>query len=160
MKIEMKRRTFVLGIASVPVAISVGNIRFSEAAIGSPPAATVVPRPLTMMSITDSNMAGCEWRWDFFLERAGDGTYSATATQFDKFAEEGEEPWELDPHTSLRNGREICSALQRMADEAGYHADADFLENVALKLDEYDPAIAGEFRSEAAALAEEMGWID
>ena len=160
MKTEMKRRTFVLGAASVPVAAYATHIPMAEAAIASPIQQAVVPKLLTMMSINDSNMAGCEWRWDFVLERGVDGTYIATATQLDMFAEDGDEPWELDPHLSMTNGRELCSAVQAMADEAGYYADAEFLENVAMKLDEFDQALAEEFRTEVAAVAEEMGWYD
>ncbi len=72
--------------------------------------------------------------------------------------EEGEEPWELDPHVSLRNGREICLAVQSMAEAGGYYADPEFLEPIAERLERYDPVLAAEFRSEVSDLAEEMGW--
>ena len=160
MKATMKRRTFVLGAIATPVAGSLGQTPMAEAASVLPPVKAASPKPLTLWSIDDSNMAGFEWRWDFVLTRSVDGTYKATATQYDFFAEECEEPWELDPRTSLRSGREICSAVQAMVNDAGYYADEDFLERVALKLDEYDQAIAEEFRCEIAALAEELGWND
>ncbi|MGA9436153.1 MAG: hypothetical protein WBV62_18135 [Roseobacter sp.] len=67
-------------------------------------------------------------------------------------------PWELDPRTSLRSGRQICSAVQAMVNEAGCYADEDSLESVALKLDEYDRALAKEFRDEVSLMLEEMEW--
>ncbi len=145
-------------MASVPLALSVGKWPNSSAT--STAAGNVTSKPLTMMSINDYNMAGCEWGWDFVLEKVADGSFSATATQYDKWAEYDKEPWELDTHLSLQNGHEICSAVQSMAGEAGYHADAEYLERVAAKLDAYDPVLAAEFRSEIMDLSEEWGWED
>ena len=158
MNSNMKRRTFVLGAVSIPAVILTRQFPIAQAANASTVMEPVIPKPLTMMTINDSNMAGCEWQWDFVLKRSFDGTHTATATQYDKFAEEDEEPWELDPHQSLRNGREICSAVRSMVEPGGYYADAEFLERVAEKLESYDPRLAAEFRAEVSDLVEEMGW--
>ena len=154
MKIDMSRRTFVLSAASIPLTASVGKIPIAEAAVVE----QVSQKPLMMKTINDANMAGCEWRWDFVLKRSSDGTHIATATQYDKWAEENEEPWELDPHQSLQNGREICAAVRSMAEAGGYHADAEFLEPIAERLESYDPRLAEDFRAEVSDLAEEWGW--
>ena len=150
----MKRRTFVLGAASSPVAASAGIIPIAEVVTLERAAA----KPLTMMSVDGSNMAGFEWRWDFVLERSADGTFSAKATQFDILPEPEDEPWELDPHVSLKNGREVFAALERLADEAWCQVDAEVLERIATRLDDFDPVLAWEFRDEAERFAEEMGW--
>ena len=158
MKSNMTRRTFVRGAASVPMVFVVGQIPTFEAANASAVVEPVAHKPLIMKTINDANMAGFEWRWDFVLQRSSDGTYTVTGTQYDKFAEENEEPWELDPYLSLRDGREICSALCSMVNDNGYYADAEFLEPIADKLESYDPRLAEEFRAEVSDLAEEMGW--
>jgi hypothetical protein len=157
MEVGMKRRTYIFGAMSVPVVVTAGYIPSTEAANTSIAVEQVTQNSPTMMSIDDFNMAGFEWRWDFVLKRSSDGTFSATATQYDKWPEEDEEPWELEPHQSLQNGREICSAVRYMVEECGYHA-LDCLEPIAEKLESYDPRLAAEFRTEVSDLAEEMGW--
>jgi hypothetical protein len=139
----MSRRAFVVGAISTPVILNADLFPLAE------PANTAVKqiavKPKTLFALWDSNMAMQSWQWDFVLENAPDGSFTLSANQIFEYADEEDEPWELDPVSALRTGDDIYSALSGMLNEVGYPADD--LEEASDVLAQFDPKLADEFRS-------------
>jgi hypothetical protein len=75
-----------------------------------------------ILSISDSNMPGDSWRWNFQLERKAGGTHTLSCEQIIE-----DEPLEIDPVSGLRTGEDIYEALRSMLDNCGCSRRSGYL---------------------------------
>ena len=94
-----------------------------------------------ILEFSDSNMAGYEWSWIFFINRTADHRFTASGVQT---ATEGP-ILRIPARRGLRDGAEIYAALAELVSEAGYElADYD-LQEVAKKVGQVDPTLVSDF---------------
>ncbi len=153
---SMSRRAFIGGAVATPVVASNALIP-AEGIAKTASICEKVKKTTTILNITDSNMAGFYWHWNFDLNGNADGSFTLTGIQIEEYPEDDYEPWELDARQRLRSGDELLSALQGMVGEAGYHADSELLMQVSENLDAADSAVALEFRQALNAFVAEEG---
>jgi hypothetical protein len=93
-----------------------------------------------LLVISDSNMAGDSWRWDFHLTRKADGSFVLSCEQIID-----EDPLEIAPVIDLRTGEDIYDTLCSMLDNCGYHLGDQDITAIAGKIAQLDAAIAKQF---------------
>jgi hypothetical protein len=93
-----------------------------------------------ILSISDSNMPGDTWQWNFYLEREADGAHTLSCEQIIE-----DEPLEIDPVSGPRTGEDIYEALLSMLDNCGYHLGDQDISAIAEKIAKLDVAIAKQF---------------
>jgi len=103
----------------------------------------------------NGNMAGHEWRWTFTLEHMPDATFTLSAKQKLINRDRGDEPFDIDPASSLTDGAAIYEAFYEMLSDPFVDADPETLdyEEVALEISRIDLNASKEFI--AAAKLEE-----
>ncbi len=78
MMVRVNRRAFIgvsasaLGFATTSRVVPTTSIE---------PYSVGTTEPILVMSVYDSNMAGFEWRWDFYFERLPNGTFRRNNSQ-------------------------------------------------------------------------------
>jgi hypothetical protein len=99
------------------------------------------PGPSSSLTrVTDSNMAGDTWRWNFHLERKAGGTQALSCEQIIE-----DDPLVIDPVNGLRNGADIYDALRSMLDNCGYNLGDLNISAIAENIAKLDVAIAKQF---------------
>lgn len=95
-----------------------------------------------ILRIDDANMAGFEWSYTFWLGRARDRTLTLSLRQ----SAAGELRRDVGPAKSLRTGVDVYQALGGMLDDLGYYVGGIDTEAVAHEIEQFDPAVAAQFR--------------
>jgi hypothetical protein len=94
-----------------------------------------------ILSISDSNMPGDTWQWNFYLEREAAGTHTLSCEQIIE-----DDPLVIDPVDGLRNGADIYEALSSMLENCDcYHLGDQDTSAIAEKIAKVDVAIAKQF---------------
>ena len=94
-----------------------------------------------ILSFSDSNMAGYNWRWEFYVQRhAKAWRLSARQVVCEDM------PMVVEPRSGLTDGAEIFDALRYMLQETGYDLDPDRVPDIAAAIEKMDPVLADEFR--------------
>lgn len=111
-----------------------------------------------ILKISDSNIAGFQWRWEFYLESERDGSYTLSCrhivtedelTTTDPIGRQqdcDDLPSNFDPIRELRDGADIYEALEGMMSEAGYSLGQFYLPQIADEIAKINAVAADGFR--------------
>ncbi|MEP1199910.1 hypothetical protein [Tateyamaria sp.] len=142
----INRRSFVAGAVSIPIAASsVGPISSATASVIGNRVQTI-----QLASVFNTNMMQ-RWTWHFSLEQYSDGTFTLVGTQLHEFPED--EPWEIEPRTGLRSGRDVFQVLDAELNLVDAGMSNEVVASTGKALAEIDPSLAQDFLREA----EEVG---
>jgi len=94
-----------------------------------------------ILEIDDSNMAGYEWTWTFYLNKTVRRRFTLSAKQ----TVSNDRPMSMASRRGLRDGVDIYDALTSMISELGYHLPDYNLEKVATCIARLEPALAADF---------------
>jgi hypothetical protein len=97
--------------------------------------------PISILHFDDSNMAGFEWSWSFFLNKTAGGRFTVSAKQtIRKYS-----AMRIAARRDLRDGVDVYEGLAAIVSEAGYSlADWD-LQAISKKIAEIDATLVPEF---------------
>jgi hypothetical protein len=104
-----------------------------------------------ILQIEDTNMAGFEWSYSFWLSRTRDRSLTLALKQSAK----GADRLHVDPEKGLKSGIDVYRALRSMLSEAGSSIDSCDPDSVARAIGLIDPVVAAEFRNGATAIESE-----
>jgi hypothetical protein len=103
-----------------------------------------------ILQIDDKNIAGFAWRYEFWLERTADESFSLRLEQTGS----DELSLQISPSNGLRTGAAVFRALSEFVEQAGYELESFDCDEVASHLESLDNRIATEFRSAVVASGE------
>jgi len=96
---------------------------------------------VTILEVSDSNMAGDHWTTSFILAKQEDGSLTLSCQQ------DGEYPIELDPATDITTGVALYEALRSMMSEVGYGLEDYELDELAERISPLSTSVADNFRN-------------
>jgi hypothetical protein len=104
-----------------------------------------------ILKFNDANMAGFEWSWTFFLDKAADGRFTVSCKQTVK----EDMPLTRPARNGLRDGAEVYGALRDLVYEAGYALEGYDLAEISRAVKAVDPALVDDFLNGKAILKQQ-----
>ena len=96
---------------------------------------------IKLLSISDSNMMGDKWEWNFFISRKRNKTYTISCKQNVRSGPKQV----IDDVVGLIDGKSVYNAFTAQISDAGYYFDGEDAEVVAGRLAELSIALSKEF---------------
>jgi hypothetical protein len=97
--------------------------------------------PVAILHFSDSNMAGYEWTWTFYLNRTANGRFTVSCKQM--VTEES--ALRVPARKGLRDGADVYGALEEVVSEAGYCLDDFDAGPIASEVKKVDPSLVDQF---------------
>lgn len=97
--------------------------------------------PVAILHFSDSNMAGYEWTWTFYLDRTANGRFTVSCKQM--VTEES--ALRVPARKGLRDGADVYGALEEVVSEARYCLDDFDAGPIASEVKKVDPSLVDQF---------------